>query len=83
MKIHEYQAKEIFRSNGLPVPEGGVAFSPEEARNLAESLGEGRFAVKAQIHAGGRGKGTMKEAPDIHGVALVSSAEEVEKTVEG
>jgi len=77
VKIHEYQAKEIFRAHRLPVPEGGAAFSPEEARKLAESLGGERFAVKAQIHAGGRGKGTMKEDPSVHGVSLVSSAEEV------
>jgi succinyl-CoA synthetase beta subunit len=79
LKIHEYQAKEVFRAAGLPVPAGGVAFSPAEARKVAEGLGAAKFAVKAQIHAGGRGKGTMKEDPSIHGVAIVSSVDEVEK----
>lgn len=56
MKIHEYQAKEILKSFGVPVPEGGVARTPEDAQAIAETLG-GRVVVKAQIHAGGRGKG--------------------------
>ncbi|MEE8201095.1 MAG: ADP-forming succinate--CoA ligase subunit beta, partial [Candidatus Acidoferrales bacterium] len=56
MKIHEYQAKQIFRHYGLPVPRGEVAASPEEAKAVAERLG-GEVVVKAQIHAGGRGKG--------------------------
>ena len=56
MKVHEYQAKELFRKFDIPVPEGGVARTPEEARNIAETIG-GPVIVKAQIHAGGRGKG--------------------------
>jgi len=56
MKIHEYQAKEILRSYGVPTPRGEVAFTPDEAKEAAERLG-GRVVVKAQIHAGGRGKG--------------------------
>jgi len=65
LKIHEYQAKEIFRKYAIPVPEGGVARTAEEARQMAESL-EGRVIVKAQIHAGGRGKGGgVKLAGDI------------------
>ena len=56
MKIHEYQAKGILRQHGVPVPRGQVAFSAEEAKAAAEELG-GRVIVKAQIHAGGRGKG--------------------------
>ena len=56
MKIHEYQAKEILEQNGVPVPEGSVAFSPEEAKEIAKRLGS-TVVVKAQIHAGGRGKG--------------------------
>ncbi len=83
MKIHEYQAKEIFRSFGVPVPAGGVTSTPQEARKVAEGLEAAKFAVKAQIHAGGRGKGTMKEDSSVHGVALVSSAEEVEKAAAG
>jgi len=56
MKIHEYQAKEILRQYGVPTPRGEVAFSVDEALAAAEKLG-GRVVVKAQIHAGGRGKG--------------------------
>ena len=56
MKIHEYQAKEILRSFGVPVPNGAVARTPEEAEAVAKDLG-GAVVVKAQIHAGGRGKG--------------------------
>jgi succinyl-CoA synthetase beta subunit len=56
MKIHEYQAKQILRQYNVPVPRGTVAFSAEEARAIAEELG-GKVVVKAQIHAGGRGKG--------------------------
>ncbi|MBI2880312.1 MAG: ADP-forming succinate--CoA ligase subunit beta [Candidatus Tectomicrobia bacterium] len=56
MKIHEYQGKEILKSFGIPVPEGGVAETPAEARAIAGRL-KGRVVVKAQIHAGGRGKG--------------------------
>ena len=57
MKIHEYQAKEVFRNHHIPVPEGYVATSPAEARLAAEKLGSFPVVVKAQIHAGGRGKG--------------------------
>ncbi len=56
MKIHEYQGKEILKSFGIPVPEGGVAEAPAEAKAIAGLL-KGRVIVKAQIHAGGRGKG--------------------------
>ena len=71
MKIHEYQAKELFRKYDVPVPEGKVAFSVEEAGENAETLGGYPVVVKAQIHAGGRGKGG--------GVKLASSREEVLK----
>ena len=67
MKIHEYQAKEILRQHNVPVPRGNIAFSSEEARARAEELG-GRVIVKAQIHAGGRGKGG--------GVKLAANADE-------
>jgi succinyl-CoA synthetase beta subunit len=60
VKIHEYQAKALFRQHGVPVPKGEVAFTPAEARDIAKKLG-GRVVVKAQIHAGGRGKGTFKD----------------------
>ncbi|MBI3128282.1 MAG: ADP-forming succinate--CoA ligase subunit beta [Candidatus Tectomicrobia bacterium] len=56
MNIHEYQGKELFRKYGVAVPRGGVASTPEEAERVATELG-GAVAVKAQIHAGGRGKG--------------------------
>lgn len=57
MKIHEYQAKEILRHYNVAVPEGRVAYSPEEAEAAAKALGTDVVVVKAQIHAGGRGKG--------------------------
>src|SRR5512132_42588 len=64
MKIHEYQAKAILREFGVPVPRGEVAATPAEARSVAERLG-GRVVVKAQVHAGGRGKaGGVKLADD-------------------
>jgi succinyl-CoA synthetase beta subunit len=72
MKVHEYQAKEIFRAYGIPVPKGIVAESATDSQKAAEELGGGLFAVKAQVHAGGRGKGG--------GVKLVKSAQEVEET---
>ena len=70
MKIHEYQGKALFADYGVPVPEGYPAFSVEEAVEAARKIG-GRVMVKAQIHAGGRGKGG--------GVKLVSGPEEVRK----
>ncbi|WP_299981263.1 ADP-forming succinate--CoA ligase subunit beta [Desulfobacula sp.] len=70
MKIHEYQAKELFRKYNVPVPDGKAAFSVEEAKESAANLGGFPVVVKAQIHAGGRGKGG--------GVKLASSMEEVE-----
>ncbi len=62
MRLHEYQAKELFRSMGIPVPEGRVISTPTEAREAAEVLG-GPVVVKAQVHVGGRGKaGGIKKA---------------------
>jgi succinyl-CoA synthetase beta subunit len=67
MKVHEYQAKAILREFGVPVPRGDVAETPAEARAIAERLG-GRVVVKAQVHAGGRGKaGGVKLAADPAG----------------
>jgi succinyl-CoA synthetase beta subunit len=57
MKIHEYQAKEVLRSHGVPTPRGIVCFTVEEAMEAGRRLGGDRWVVKAQIHAGGRGKG--------------------------
>ena len=58
MKVHEYQAKALFAKYGVEVPGGRVASTPAEARAIAEELG-GKVVVKAQIHAGGRGKGRL------------------------
>jgi succinyl-CoA synthetase beta subunit len=60
VKVHEFQAKELFARHGVPVPGGEVATTPEQARAIAEKLG-GTVVVKAQIHAGGRGKGTFRD----------------------
>lgn len=79
MKIHEFQAKEILRKAGVPVPKGIVAKTPEEAAAAFSQLGGKLAVVKAQIHAGGRGKGTIKTNPAQHGVQLVKSAEEASK----
>ena len=70
MKIHEYQGKEILRKFNVPVPKGEVAFSGEEAVKIAkEDLGGNVWVVKAQIHAGGRGKGGgVKVAKNLHEV---------------
>lgn len=76
MKIHEYQAKELFRQAGVPVLDGHVARTPDEAAAAFEQLGGSLAVIKAQIHAGGRGKGTITEHPQQHGVQLVRSAEE-------
>jgi len=57
MKIHEYQAKQILATYGVPVPAGEPVFQPSDAKSVAERLGGGTVVVKAQIHAGGRGKG--------------------------
>lgn len=76
MKIHEYQGKELFRKANVPVLDGIVARSPEEAASAFQKLGGSLAVVKAQVHAGGRGKGTMVEVPEQRGVQLVKSAEE-------
>jgi succinyl-CoA synthetase beta subunit len=67
MKIHEYQAKAILARYGVPVPRGEVTFNPAEARDIAHRLGTSVVVVKAQIHAGGRGKGggvKLAKSPD-------------------
>ena len=77
MKIHEYQAKDILRQYGVALPKGCVCFSVEEAVSIAEQLGGSQWVVKAQIHAGGRGKGggvrladTIAEVRDHAGAIL-------------
>ena len=79
MNIHEYQAKQLLKKYGVAVLEGGVAYTPEEARSEAQKLGGPVFVVKSQIHAGGRGKGKFKEAVagDAGGVRVVKSVDEV------
>jgi len=76
MKIHEYQAKQLLAKAGVAVPKGIVARTPEEAAEAFSQLGGNIAVIKAQIHAGGRGKGRFKEHPDQAGVVLVRSAEE-------
>ena len=71
MKIHEYQAKAILARHGVPVPRGEVAINAIEAGEIARRLGGAVCVVKAQIHAGGRGKGG--------GVKLAKSPEEAQK----
>ena len=75
MNLHEYQAKQLFAEFGIPVPEGRPAVNPEEARAAAEALGGGRWVVKAQVHAGGRGK--------AGGVKLVDSPEAAAAAAQG
>ena len=80
MKIHEYQAKKLLAERGVSVPKGDVADNPDQAAEIAERLmketGKELVVLKAQIHAGGRGKGTFKEKPDLHGVMLARSVDE-------
>jgi len=71
MKIHEFQAKELFKKYGVPIPRGKAAFSVDEAKAIAAELGVFPVVVKAQIHAGGRGKGG--------GVKLAKNAAEVDQ----
>lgn len=74
MNIHEYQAKQVLKNYGVPVPSGHVAFSADEAVAAAEKLGGPVYVVKAQIHAGGRGKGG--------GVKVVKSLDDVRAEAE-
>ncbi len=84
MNIHEHQAKELYRQYGIPTGKGGAAFTVEEAVEAAKQLPGPVWVVKAQIHAGGRGKGTFKEkeAGEKGGVRLAKSIDEV-KTFAG
>jgi len=91
LKVHEYQAKEIFRKYGIPVPGGRVVTKSEDAKNAAKEIG-GKVVVKAQIHAGGRGKGggiklamdpdaAESVARDILGMRLVTHQTAQEGTI--
>ncbi len=83
MNLHEYQAKELLKQYNVPTQEGIAVHNVDEAvaayKQIAVDTGSKFAVVKAQIHAGGRGKGTVKEAPEQHGVQVVKSAEDVEK----
>jgi succinyl-CoA synthetase beta subunit len=69
MKIHEYQAKKIFSKYGIPIPKGNVALSMEEAVQVSREIGRPPYVIKAQIHAGGRGKGGgVKKAQSLNEV---------------
>ncbi len=81
MNIHEHQAKELYRQYGIPTGKGAAAFTVEEAVEAAKQLPGPVWVVKAQIHAGGRGKGTFKdkEAGEKGGVRLAKSIDEVKQ----
>ncbi len=80
MKIHEYQAKQLMSARGIPVPLGRMATTVDEAgagvRPLIEESGNPVVVLKAQIHAGGRGKGTFKEHLEVHGVNVITDGVE-------
>ncbi|RMG01495.1 MAG: ADP-forming succinate--CoA ligase subunit beta, partial [Planctomycetota bacterium] len=78
--IHEFQAKQLLRQAGVAVLEGRVAKTPDEAAQAFNELPGDVAVVKAQIHAGGRGKGTVLDDPEQHGVQLVRSADEARET---
>jgi succinyl-CoA synthetase beta subunit len=83
MNIHEYQAKSLLGRFGVAVPRGGVAYTPQEARKVAEILGGPVWVVKSQIHAGGRGAGRFQDNPDGKGgVRVVKSIDEVEQNAD-
>jgi succinyl-CoA synthetase beta subunit len=86
VNIHEYQGKQIFRRYGITVPNGHVARTADEAANAAKDLlaqGATKVVVKAQIHAGGRGKGTVKDNPNVRGVKVVGTADEARAQAQG
>ena len=72
MNIHEYQAKQLFQQYNIPIPVGKVAVTPKQARQEAQEIGGGKWVVKSQVHAGGRGK--------VGGVVLVESYDQVEES---
>ncbi|MFD2261641.1 ADP-forming succinate--CoA ligase subunit beta [Lacibacterium aquatile] len=78
MNIHEYQAKQLLAKFGVAVPRGGVAYTPDEAAEVAKGLGGPVYVVKSQIHAGGRGAGRFTSDPDGKGgVRVVKSVDDV------
>ncbi|HAS35811.1 MAG TPA: succinate--CoA ligase subunit beta, partial [Flavobacteriales bacterium] len=86
MNVHEYQGKGILKQYGVPIQEGQVIDQLSQAQNAADQLardtGTEWFVVKAQIHAGGRGKGTVKETGS-HGVVLAKGKHQLDDVVEG
>jgi len=83
VKIHEFQAKELMKKYGIPVPNGKVTSNPDKARAMAKELGSDLVVVKAQIHAGGRGKGRFKENKELGGVKLAKSPAQAEEFARG
>ena len=87
MNLHEYQAKELLKRYNVPTQEGIAVEKVDDALNaykqIATDSGSKFAVVKAQIHAGGRGKGRMKEVPEQAGVSVVKSAEDVERVAKG
>lgn len=75
MNLHEHQSKDLFRQFNIPVPDGGAAFTAQEAVAIAKKLGGARWIVKAQVHAGGRGK--------AGGVKIVNGEQELTQVVSG
>mgnify|MGYP005748272569 FL=1 len=86
MNLHEYQGKSILKTYGVAIQEGVVVDKVEDAvaaaQKLSDETGTSWFVVKAQIHAGGRGKGTVEETGS-HGVVLAKGIDKVEDTVKG
>ncbi len=86
MNLHEYQGKSILKSYGVAIQEGIVVDKVEDAveaaKKLTEQTGTSWYVVKAQIHAGGRGKGTVEETGS-HGVVLAKGIDQVEEKVKG
>ncbi len=82
MNLHEYQARDILRRYGIPFPEGGVAETPDQARAIAERLG-GPVVVKAQVHAGGRGKAGGVKLAQNPGEAAAHAAKILGMTIKG
>jgi succinyl-CoA synthetase beta subunit len=84
MKIHEYQAKELLAAAGAPIPRGIVASTPAEAVKAFDTMGGAPVVLKAQIHAGGRGKGRFKDSGnmDLGGVKFITKREDVAAVAE-
>src|SRR5215831_11999717 len=83
MKIHEYQAKELLAAAGAPVPRGTVAASPAAAAAAFDAFGGKPVVLKAQVHAGGRGKGRFKDSgKDFGGVKYLTKREDVQSVAE-